>query len=416
MRRHSHQSAVLRFLAGLKMPLLASIVVALVGSGCAARLADRQYVPEKLVSVAQPVGLPTVRVWGDDTHSTYWQFARTEAQAMRSRFQQRQRRDGTVMSHILAISGGADDGAFGAGFLVGWGERGDRPDFDIVTGVSAGALIAPFVFLGGTYDRQLTELFTRLGPDQIYQADVLGGLLGGPALASSRPLEELIERYVDREMMRRLAAERRKGRVLLVGTTNIDAERPVYWDAGRIAQQGSDRALATLRKVLLASASIPGVFPPVRIAVTANGQTYDELHVDGGATREVFFSPSDFNFGELDREIGIGITRRLWVIRNGKIVPEWQAVPESSFAIGQRSLASVLKNQTIGDLIRMHDKARAEGIDYNLAVIPGDFKAPRPKPFDRSYMMPLYERGYQLARKGYAWIKAPPGVIFSSAR
>ena len=196
------------------------------------------------------------------------------------------------------ISGGGDWGAFGAGVLKGWGNvTGDlaRPQFDVVTGVSTGALIAPFAFLGRAYDSQLAGLFTSYGADQIYESNILSGIFGGKALANSKPLAKLIETYVDASFLRRVAEERTKGRFLLVGTTNLDAQRPVYWDMGKIAQKGDNQALELFRHVLLASASIPGIFPPVLVQVEAGGQVYQEMHVDGGTTREVFFTIADFS-------------------------------------------------------------------------------------------------------------------------
>jgi predicted acylesterase/phospholipase RssA len=161
---------------------------------------------------------------------------------------------------------------------------------------------------------------------------------------------------------------------------------------------------------MLASAAIPGVFPPVRIKVIADGKAYEELHVDGGPTRQVFFSPTDFRFQDLDKAIGRKITRNLYIIRNGKIGPEWAQSKESVLAIGQRSLYTVTKNQALGDLIRMHSKALADGIAYNLAVIPDSFSAPQPQPFDLAYMQALYKVGHDLGRNGYNWHKAPPGI------
>ena len=351
-----------------------------------------------------------IRVWGDDAEAAAKRFIASDAQRLRAKYTAVPARQ-PVVSNLLAISGGADDGAFGAGLLYGWGQSGTRPQFDLVTGISAGALIAPLAFIGADYDRQLSEIFTRYDSGEIYQANILAGLLGGPGLAKNDPLKKLIAGYVDAKMLSRIAEERAKGRTLLIGTTNIDSQRPVFWDIGRIAQSGHPRAVQLTRDILLASAAIPGVFPPVRIRVKADGKDYDELHVDGGTTREVFYTPGNFTFKELDAQIGRKITRRLYVIRNGKLDPEWEATEETALAIGARSMTTVLKNQTIGDLIRMHSKARAEGIDYNLAYIPSAFKAPRPGPFDRVYMQTLYAAGLRLGREGYQWAKAPPGLI-----
>jgi predicted acylesterase/phospholipase RssA len=185
---------------------------------------------------------------------------------------------------------------------------------------------------------------------------------------------------------------------------------------GKIAQKGNPQALDLFRKVLLASASIPGVFPPVLVEVQAGGHVYQEMHVDGGTTREVFFTIADFRFDEIDEAIGRKIARRLWIIRNGKIDPEYKAMPEATLAIAQRSLETLTKSRGIGDLARMYASAKAEHIDYNLAAIPGDFDAPHPKPFDRAYMLALFERGVAMGRAGYPWAKAPPETIVEARR
>lgn len=368
----------------------------------------RDAVPEPLVVEAQPVGLEGVRIWGDAKIPDLDRLIVAEMPAMKRRMAAQSK---TGVSNIIAISGGADDGAFSAGLMVGWGESGARPEFDLVTGISAGALVAPFVFLGAEYDVALAEIFTRYGASDIYTADVMAGLFGGDALADTAPLAALIAKYVDRRMLDRVAQERDKGRLLFIGTTNIDAQRPVYWDMGRLAQSKHPSAVETFRKVLLASASVPGVFPPVRFPVTANGKKFEELHVDGGPTREVFFAPSDFSFKTIDKAMGRPIPRRLYIIRNGKLGPEFMVTKETTLGIAQRSLETLTKNQGIGDLIRMYTRAKDDKIDYNLIAIPDDFKAPRAKPFDQTYMQQLYSTGREIGSRPITWMKAPPGVL-----
>lgn len=370
----------------------------------------RDAVPEQLVVEASLPGMQDVRIWGDAKIPNLDRMLAAEMPALKRRMQERSKIGGGV-SNMIAISGGADDGAFSAGLLVGWGESGTRPEFDLVTGISAGALVAPFVFLGPEYDGALSEIFTQYGASDIYTADVMAGLFGGDALADSAPLAALIAKYVDRNLLNRVAEERGKGRLLFIGTTNIDAQRPVYWDMGRLAQSKHPSAVETFRKVLLASASVPGVFPPVRFPVTANGRSFEELHVDGGPTREVFFAPSDFSFKSVDKAFGRPIPRRLYIIRNGKLGPEFMVTKETTFGIAQRSLATLTKNQGIGDLVRMYARAKDDKIDYNLVAIPDEFKAARPKPFDQGYMRSLYGAGLELGRRPITWMKAPPGVL-----
>src|SRR5690606_9563218 len=206
--------------------------------------------------------------------------------------------------------------------------------------------------------------------------------LGGPSLADSAPLARLLEIYVDDELLRDVARERDKGRILLIGTTNLDAQRPVLWDMGLIAKSRDPRAPALFRKILLASASIPGVFAPVRIQVEADGRRYDEIHVDGGVTQQGFLAPSAFVFKDMHGPAGRAGARRPPVIRNGKVTPEWDTVDEKVLPVAQRSILTLTKNQSIGDIYRIYLMTRRDGIDFNLATIPASFTDKAPEPFD----------------------------------
>jgi len=296
------------------------------------------------------------------------------------------------------------------GFSVHTGDAGTRPAFDLVPGVSSGALIAPFVFLGRERDGQLREIFTKYGRKDIYTYNV-NGLIEGLALTDDTPLVHLIEKYVDDVFLQEVAMQRTKGRILLIGTTNLDTQRPVLWDMGRIAMSNNLDAIVLFRKILLASATLPGVFPPVRIHVRVGGRNYDELHVDGGVTRQVFFAPSIFSFAAGNQKLGRAVAkRRLYVIKNGRIDPEWQPVGENVMSITARSISTLIKNQGIGDLYRIYSISKRDGIDFNLASIPPDFREVRKEPFDAGYMNALFDRGYDLASHNYSWVKAPPGL------
>jgi predicted acylesterase/phospholipase RssA len=381
-------------------------------AGCAGPF--RAAVPAQLADKAQIPDMDHVRVWGDAPFSRA--LLAPDLPKLKASYEALARSGKPAVADLLALSGGADDGAFGAGLLVGWGERGDRPQFALVTGISAGALIAPFVFVGREYDRTLATFFATYGADQIYQANILGGLLGGSALADDAPLKHLIDRHIDRRLLRRVAEERAKGRFLLVGTTNLDAQRPVYWDMGRIAELGTEESADLFRKVLLASAALPGLFPPVRIEVTAGGKHYEEMHVDGGTTHGVFFTPAEFSFQEIDRAVGVEVKRRLWVVRNGKLAPEYQVTDETTLAIALRSLETLNRSHGLGDLARMYTKARADNIAFNLAYIPASFDAPHPAPFDHAYMQALFDYGRKLGRAGYRWVRMPPGATAEAKR
>ena len=395
------------------LQIMAVLGFTLAVAGCATTI-PREVLPEKLVGEAELSGMSGVRVWGDAPREEIDAIIRAEAPRLIVAEQARLGRP--HISNIIAISGGAEDGAFGAGLLVGWSAAGTRPEFDLVTGVSAGALIAPFVFLGRDKDPQLMEMFTRYSQEDILSTDVVSGLFGGPALADSAPLARLIAKYVDENFLRAVARERRKGRSLLICTTNLDAQRPVLWDMGRIAMSNRPEALDLFRKILLASASVPGVFPPVRIQVRADGRTYDEMHVDGGVTQQVFLAPNAFAFKDVDRAIGTRTARQLYIIRNGKVAPEWQSVEDKALSIAGRSLSTLTKSQGIGDLYRIYSTAQRDGIDFNLATIPADFNLKSDEPFDQKYMRALYAVGFEQGRKGYAWMKTPPGLVAEARR
>jgi predicted acylesterase/phospholipase RssA len=372
-------------------------------------MAPRNALPQASAGQLELEGFHDIRFWGDasaqDIHAIMMADAPKAGTSASLSVESHQQ-----VSNLLAISGGAEDGAFGAGLLVGWSDAGTRPKFDLVTGVSSGALIAPFVFLGREHDNQLREIFTKYGRKDIFTYNV-SGLLEGAALADDAPLARLIEKYVDAAFLQEIAEERIKGRILLIGTTNLDTQRPVLWDMGRIAMSRNHDAINLFCKILLASATLPGVFPPVRIQVRVGGQNYDELHVDGGVTRQVFIAPSVFSFVGHDQKAGRAAAKpRLFVIRNGKIDPEWQSVNDNVVSVTQRSISTLIKNQGIGDLYRIYSVTRRDGIDFNLASVPADFTDTSDEPFDQKYMIALFNRGYDLASHNYSWAKTPPGM------
>jgi hypothetical protein len=399
---------MLRVFRGLQAT--AALALALVLAGCATPI-ERDPVPMSLVSTASIPGLAHARFWGDEVPSNIVEFARSRLPgAARLAVSLHQDKGGRPVVEYLALSGGGGDGAFGAGLLAGWTERGDRPNFEVVTGVSAGALIAPFAFLGRDYDSRLREMWTKHDTSDIATPQVLAGLLGGDAVADSKPLANLIAKYVDRAMLDRIAEEYRKGRILLVGTTNLDAQRPVIWNMGEIAVNSHPYAVELFRQVVLASASIPGVFPPVLIKVRAGDRVLEEMHVDGGPTRQVFIAPSHLSLKTFNVLYPKPPIRRIYVVKNGKLTPEYEAVPATTLAISARSLFTLTKSQSIGDINRIYDMAKRDGAAFKLTSIPPSFNVPSKQPFDPVYMRALFGTGYKMAKEGSAWVDTPPDV------
>lgn len=310
---------------------------------------------------------------------------------------------------FLAISGGGDDGAFGAGLLNGWTAAGDRPEFKLVTGVSTGALIAPFAFLGPAYDDRLKRFYTTLSPADIEERRSLLAALTSDALADNRPLWRLVEREVDQAFLDAVAAEHGKGRLLLIATTDLDARQSVLWNMTKIAHSGDPSALALFRSIMIASAAIPGAFPPVMIDVQAEGARYQEMHVDGGTMAQVFVYPPALRVKETSREYHVARERKAYVIRNARLDPEWAEVERRTLSIAERAISSLIQTQGIGDLYRIYLEAQRDGVDFNLAYIPPDFDAPHREEFDTDYMRALYQKGYDMAASGYPWDRVPPG-------
>jgi hypothetical protein len=388
--------------------VLGALLLAVMLAGCAAAIA-RNPVPASLDGDVEVVGMgPTpIRFWGDQLPPNADAIVRekwAQTRAMRPEFANGRR----PVVNFLALSGGGSDGAFGAGVLGGWTASGKRPDFDLVTGVSTGALTAPFAFLGSKYDEALKKVFTESNTQDIAIMQPVRGLLGGDSLASNAPLAKVVAFYVNDAFMAEVAEEHRKGRRLLIGTTNLDAERPVIWDMGAIAVSGRPGALELFRKVLLASAAIPAVFPPGFVKVASGGAVYDEMHVDGGATREVYLVPTQFMAKKGDGRLGINPIRRAYIIRNGHVAPEYKAVKAKTLSIAGRAVSSLIKSQGVGDLYELYVFAKKNNIDYNLAYIPGDFADTSTQAFDPVYMGKLYDLGFQLAQAGYPWKKTPP--------
>jgi Patatin-like phospholipase len=391
-------------------------VLAALAAACA-RI-DREPVPEALVTQATVLDRDHARFWGDEAPKDIVAFVATHMPNVKRMAASATLEKGRPVVEYLALSGGADDGAFGAGLLVGWSKRGDRPRFEVVTGVSAGALIAPYAFLGPGYDGLLTELWTNFDSSSVATPQLLAGLLGAEAIADSRPLRELIARHVDRKMLGRIAQEYRNGRLLMIGTTNLDAQRPVIWNMGAIAE-AADRdpqAARLFRDVLLASASLPGIFPPVHIKVRAGGRLFEEMHVDGGPTRQVFLAPAQFSLRTFDSLYPQPPIRRVYVVRNGKLAPVYEAVQPNTLAISARALFTVTKNQSMGDINLIYALTERDGAEFRLVSIPASFTMQSAKPFDPAYMKALFEVGFKLGRQGNAWARTPPEAVTLAQR
>ncbi len=256
----------------------------------------------------------------------------------------------------------------------------------------------------------LRELFTTISTEDVLKKRNFFNKLFSDSAMGSEPLAALLERLIDEAMMEAIAAESEKGRSLYVGTTHLDAGRPVIWNIGNIARSGHPEALNLIRRVLLASASVPAFFPPVLLEVEADGRSYDELHVDGGVTAQVFLYPAGLEWSRVLEKLRVPGVPRVYIIRNSRLDPRWTQTRNKTMPIVGRSLDNLIRTQGVGDLYRIFLLAKRDGLDFNLAFIPDDFNAPQKEIFDPEYMQSLFDLGYRMAKDGYPWSKSPPEI------
>lgn len=366
-------------------------------------------VPEAQTLRAEIPGIPNARYWVGFETEPFVRDVLAAREREKAWYAEVAQSDLPPTIDLLALSGGGEKGAFGSGLLNGWTAAGDRPVFKAVTGISTGALIAPFAFLGADYDAVLKEVFTTSSPDDILIPRSISAAIENDGMADNSPLWDLISRHVDQALLDAIAAEHEKGRLLLIGTTNLDAGQPIVWNMGNIAASGAPGSLDLFRSILLASAAIPGAFPPSMIRVEVDGEPYDEMHVDGGASAQVFLYPPSMN--TVSRSLGevTGRPGRVYVIRNSWIEATWKPANRRTIDIAGQAIATLIQTQGLGDLFRIYQTAQRDNLDFNLAIIGSEFRYAPHEQFDTAFMNALFDYGYELGVNGYPWKKVPPG-------
>lgn len=383
-----------------KGSLAIAITASLILSGCAA--VERVSYTSDEAARAEVPGMSGIRFSGDAPAAVFNRLRDEVIRAAAARHES---------VSYLALSGGGGDGAFGAGFLKGLDETHRRPQFSMVSGVSTGALMAPFVFLGTDFDPTLHDLYTSgYASSLVKNVNVLNGLFGN-ALVDSDKLMQLIKRYVGDDMITRVAAEHAKGRRLLIATTNLDSQHSEIWDMGAIATVGTPQAQRLFRQVLAASASVPGLFPPRLIDVKSGGHDFQEMHVDGGTQRQIYVAPDDVIYGTSTQAGKPGI-RDLYVLVNNKIDPTFDLVEDATIAVGGRSLSTILKREGRNNVMSAYTYATRNRIGYHLAYIDPevrDLPADDPKAeFSAEYMTYLYGLGEDKGKSARPWDSVPP--------
>ena len=360
-------------------------------SGCTT--ARREEAPELMLNSATPVGFRSgIRYISSDPSAIKSRFSET-LQHLRASSKNRP-------LNILALSGGGAGGSFGAGAIVGLSRQGKRPRFDIVTGVSAGALIAPFAFLGSAWDARLDENFSGKHSDHFLISRGLG-MLSRPGIYESAPLIKFVDDFVTDDMIKEVAEQAALGRMLLVATTDLDKEETVIWDMGQIAALGGKEAHSLFRDVLVASASIPGVFEPVIIPVENAGIRYDEMHIDASATVPFFVAPTLAYVLPLDPKVFKGAN--IYVIINGQLggIPHTTAL--NTVSILSRSFSAVLNHMARTQLALTSAFAQKYGMNLRLTVVPLEYPFQGPLEFHEATSRELFSYAANCAQKGMLW-------------
>ena len=386
------------------------LLITLIVFGCAGCATMRHPVPMDMIGKTYVDNMSEIRIMQGTVDSEL------QKSALRSILEENKDdypidSNGKRVYPMLCISGGSANGAYGAGLLKGWSEEGSRPKFKVVTGVSTGAITAPMAFLGKDYDSMAEQLYTTMSTKHVMSMKGPLRVLLGDSLASNKPLEKQLKKYITPDILVKIAEEHKHGRRLYVGTAYLDAQRFVIWDMGAIAMRGDAELF---RKVILASAAIPIMFPPVFINVHEGDKLYDEMHVDGGTVTQVFTLYKVLEGQEgAAKEMGIDISKikgKAYIIRNGYVDPGYKVVKDDLSSIAGQSFDTMINTQGIGDTYRIYAYMQKRGNDYNLAFIPGDFRPEKKEEFDPEQMRKLFDRGYQDAVQGYKWHKVPPGL------
>ncbi len=312
----------------------------------------------------------------------------------------------------LALSGGGSHGAYGAGVLIGWTDAGTRPEFDVVTGISTGALTATAVFLGPEYDDSL-RMYTKVSNKDIFKLRGLFAVLTKDSIYDSAPLRKLIAKQIDDDVLQAVAREHAKGRRLFIGTVNLDAQAFTVWNMGFIASSDRPDKLERYRDVILASASVPVIFPPVYIPVGVNGETYRQMHVDGGAREMIFFPKFIQDMDKTIAEAGFSraeVQGEIYVLYNGRIAARgtYEPVPARALSVIEAAARAMQRTNTTSSIYQIWVRGLTHRAAIHITDIAPEYKdLQKDIEFNPDEMKRLFDYGYNRSVKGEAWWTQP---------
>ena len=358
-----------------------------------------------------PWGAVPLEIWDPTVKNT---LERAITEGLRTRLEEHRKETPgkRITLRGLALSGGGSHGAYGAGVLIGWTDTGTRPEFDVVTGISTGALMATAAFLGPEEDEAL-KMYTKITNKDIYKSRGILAVLTGDSMYDAAPLRKLIAKEIDDRVLKAVAREHARGRRLFVGTVNLDAQAFTIWNMGFIASSDRPDKLERYRDVILASASVPVLFPPVYIPLEVDGESYRQMHVDGGAREMVFFPEFIEDFHQAIAGFGLkpsDVHGEMYVLYNGRVAARgtYEPVEPRALTIMEVFVQSLMRKNATGSIYRIWVRGLIQKMDFNLTDIPPDYQdLQRDMEFNSDDMKRLFEYGYNRSVKGQAWWTQP---------
>ena len=308
---------------------------------------------------------------------------------------------------VLAISGGGSQGAYGCGVLDGWKKRGDMPQFDVVTGISTGAIISSFVFLGGENIHNIAQIYLSIETSDIYHYNFFK-IFGGSSITSTQPLKDMIAKYITPQVLDAVAQEYKKGRRLYVGTTNIDNGSLVVWDLGAIAASNHPDKLQLYRDIIYASSAIPGIFDPQYFSIKYKNKEYYQMHIDGGMSAYVFMIGMYKDWQKilhLPKETKLNLSLYILSNRQYRYKKQNTPLPNDSYitiltAVAKHSIDLIYDKS----IYRLNEACKQNGYNFYYTGIDDDIKLTKlPHQFNKKEMQRLYDQGYKKGYNGVNW-------------
>jgi hypothetical protein len=315
----------------------------------------------------------------------------------------------TVPFDILTLTGGGSRGAFGTGFLIGWTDRGDIPNFDIVTGISTGAVMAPFIFLGGDELQKVEHFYTKMHTEDVFE-DSWFNFFGDGYIMNAKPLQKLFRKNFDKAFLDKIALEHKKGRRLYIGTTNIDTGQLIVWDMGAIASSSRSDKYERFSDIIYASTALPVYLPPQYMKVDVEGEEYYQMHVDGGIYSQVFMIGLLVNWREVlnfKESANTDFDVTLYTVANRKYRQRdlYRPIEQAPFSIIEAYVLTEMDLLFDRSLYRLYSSCEKKGVKFKMAAIPEKMEEIiiKPTEFDPEKMIKLFNIGYKLGMNGIKW-------------